>query len=159
MGSTRALAPIIGGALTSTVGWRWCFYLNLPCGGLCGVLIALGTGIQEATEKSTESWITRLRCFDWMGFLCWAPFTVCLLLIIQFGGAQYAWSGPQLIVLYITAVLTLLLFIYTQLRLGERATVPPRLIKQRSMIWGSIFEFLIGGASQLVQYFVSHQPS
>ncbi|KAJ6092572.1 hypothetical protein N7486_007861 [Penicillium sp. IBT 16267x] len=154
MGSTRALAPIIGGALTSTVGWRWCFYLNLPCGGLCGVLIALGTGIQEATEKPKESWIIRLRSFDWMGLLFWAPFTVCLLLILQFGGVQYAWNSPQLIVLYILAVLTLLLFLYSQLRLGEKATVPPRLIKQRSMIWGSIFEFLIGGASQLLQYFL-----
>lgn len=159
MGSTRALAPIIGGALTSTVGWRWCFYLNLPCGVLCGVLIALGTGIQEATEKPAESWIIRLRSFDWMGLLFWAPFTVCMLLIIQFGGVQYAWSSPQLIVLYVLVVVTLLLFTYTQIRLGEGATVPPRLMKQRSMIWGSLFEFLIGGVSQLLQYFVSNQSS
>ncbi|KAJ5672554.1 major facilitator superfamily transporter [Penicillium longicatenatum] len=154
MGSTRALAPIIGGALTSTVGWRWCFYLNLPCGGLCGVLVALGTGIQEAKEESPETWIIRLRSFDWIGLVCWAPFTICLLLIIQFGGVQYPWSSPQLIVLYILAILTLLLFTYSQIYLGEGATVPPRIITQRSMIWGSIFEFLIGGASQMLQYFL-----
>lgn len=159
MGSTRALGPVIGGALTSTVGWRWCFYINLPCGALCGGLIALGTGIQEVTEKSKESWITKLCSFDWIGLLCWAQFTLCLLLILQLGGVQYTWGSARLIVLYILAVLTLFAFLYSQMLLGEKATVPPRLMKQRSMIWGSIYEFLISGASQLLQYFVSQESS
>ncbi|KAJ5888533.1 hypothetical protein N7495_008574 [Penicillium taxi] len=154
MGSTRALGPVIGGAFTSTVGWRWCFYINLPCGVVCGLLIALGASLKQVTVSSKESWITKLRSFDWIGLLLWVPFAVCILLVLQFGGVTYTWKSPQLIALYILSVVFLLSFIYSQIRLGEKATVPPRLMKQRSMIWGSIYEFLIGGLSQLVQYFL-----
>ncbi|KAF3402031.1 Efflux pump roqT [Penicillium rolfsii] len=154
MGSTRALGPVIGGAFVSTVGWRWCFYVNLPCGAACGLLIALGASLKQVSDSSSESWTAKIRSFDWIGLLLWAPFTVCLLLILQFGGASYAWNSPYLIALYILTVIFLTSFIYSQIFLGQKATVPPRIMKQRSMVWGSLYEFLIGGLSQMVQYFL-----
>lgn len=64
-----------------------------------------------------------------------------------------------MIALYVITPIGLISFVVSQKKLQERATVPPRIMKQRSIIFGALYAFLAGGVSQLLQYFVGTSPS
>jgi len=52
--------PILGGWLTQDLGWRWCFYINLPVGALC----ALGVFVFIPYNRGAEC-----GSFDMFGFV------------------------------------------------------------------------------------------
>ncbi|ROW10123.1 hypothetical protein VMCG_02092 [Cytospora schulzeri] len=54
----------------------------------------------------------------------WIPAVVCLTLVLQFGGARYAWTSGVLIALYIVTVVLLVWFVVIQIRHRGVDTVP-----------------------------------
>lgn len=58
MSSTFAISsivgPVIAGAFTQNVTWRWCFYLNLPIGGFAAVLILFLFRIKGAATETAR---------------------------------------------------------------------------------------------------------
>ncbi|KAM0798243.1 major facilitator superfamily domain-containing protein [Usnea florida] len=75
MSSTFAIAsivgPVIAGAFTEHITWRWCFYLNLPIGGFAAVLILFLFRIKgAATEKARL--LEKMKGLDGLGFVLFA---------------------------------------------------------------------------------------
>ncbi len=53
VGAAVAIGPVLGGIITSTIGWRWAFLVNVPVGV---VLIALGiTSLDESRDTTVQS--------------------------------------------------------------------------------------------------------
>jgi hypothetical protein len=77
-----------------------------------------------------------------------------LLLAVQWGGNQYPWNDSRIIGLFVGAGLFLILFVYTQIRLGEAATLPPRILKQRTVAAASGFVFFFGAAIFVLMYYL-----
>ncbi|HEV7752494.1 MAG TPA: MFS transporter, partial [Baekduia sp.] len=48
IGASFAVGPLVGGALTSGLGWRWIFLINLPLGLLC--LAITRTRVKESKD-------------------------------------------------------------------------------------------------------------
>ncbi|MCJ1423860.1 hypothetical protein MMC29_001745 [Sticta canariensis] len=97
-GFASIAGPLVGGDFTTKVTWRWCFYINLPIGA--AVLFFLFFVVEDTpaalAHLSIREKVARL---DIYGTFIFVPCIVCLLLALQWGGQQYAWSDGRIIAL------------------------------------------------------------
>ncbi|CAL3962816.1 unnamed protein product [Diplocarpon coronariae] len=151
-GIASLAGPLLGGVFTTKLTWRWCFWINLPIGGLA-VLIILFT-VPAASSKNTDSLRQRIVKLDPWGTSVFLPGIICLLLALQGGGSTNSWGNARIIALFILAGILLGLFVLIQVRSGENATIPVRIVKQRSILAGMYFSTISPGAMFVMIYFL-----
>ncbi|WP_344588163.1 MFS transporter [Actinomadura vinacea] len=133
-GTAAVSGPLIGGHLVGLggSGWRLCFLGAVPLAVLvCGAVLR---GLPTSDRRPGRS-------VDVAGMIGLGGTTVCLLLIVTFGGRTIAWSAPE------TAALAAAALAFTALlvRSGRTApdpVLPARLIRSRP--------FLICAAASMV---------
>ncbi|KAM7214806.1 Major facilitator superfamily domain containing protein [Rhypophila decipiens] len=137
------VAPLIGGALTQYVTWRWCFYINLPIGAvsaLCLILIDIPETLSQKDKKSLPWRELRkqlIQQLDLIGFVLFAPASTMFLLALQFGADnKYAWNSSTIIGLFCGAGVTGILFALWERRAGDVAMIPGKVIGTRE-VWAS----------------------
>ena len=72
----------------------------------------------------------RLKEINYLGSVIFIPAEICLLFSLQWSGVRYPWNSPLLIGLLSGFEIILLIWIYSQYRLGDRATIHSQLFLQ-----------------------------
>ncbi|KAL6721753.1 hypothetical protein ACLMJK_000858 [Lecanora helva] len=148
-GVASIVAPIASGYLTA-VTWRWCFWINVPIGGLALVLLVFLTPKCPPPVNRADTWRGKVSQLDPLGFILIGPAIICVLFALQWGGTRYAWNDGRIVALFVIFGILGIAFIATQAWRKDKATVPPKIFFQRSVLVGSIANIGIG--SVLVVY-------
>lgn len=102
--------PVLGGYLAGHGLWRWVFFLNVPV-GLAAIVVS-------ATVLRLPAPVQR-RPVDYPGACLLAAAAGCLLLVMVWGGQQYAWGSVQVVALAVAAAVLAVAFAVRELTVPE----------------------------------------
>lgn len=148
--------------LTSTN--EFSFYINLPIGAVTIVTIAFLLPVPHQPLKALPL-KEKIAELDLLGAFFFLPYpaldvkcpncsaTVCFLLALQWGGTVHPWNSSVIIGLFVGFGLMMGTFIGLQFYRGDKATLPPSVLKQRSVASAGLFNFFMGASIFILIYY------
>lgn len=148
-GLAAVVGPLIGGALADHGAWRWIFFLNIPVGLVATLILTIAF-----TETRVEAGGSSI---DYLGIGLLSAASIVLLLLMFWGGHEFAWLSAPSFFLAASCVGLLLWFAHVEMR-AEQPFLPFSLFSNRMISVACLGGFLIGvsifGTTAYVPLFV-----
>ncbi|KAF7299909.1 Major facilitator superfamily protein [Mycena chlorophos] len=151
--------PLIGGALTDDITWRWCFWLSLPFGGVSMFFVALLLKAapplgSDPVQRTWASMGRQVLHLDYLGATLVAASATTLILALQWGGNTKPWNSGAVIACLVLAFVFGIATILWEMQLGEAAMVPTSIFKSRSIYAIIFYSMLSRFAMLLLTYYI-----
>ncbi len=132
IGAAVAVGPLVGGAITDSLGWRWVFFLNVPIG-----IAAIAVTFAKLRESRNPN-ATRV---DWAGL---ATFSTALLLLVLglLRGNDDGWTSATIVSLLAGAAVMLAAFVVIERRVAE-PMLPLELFRNRAFTGVQLAAFAV----------------
>jgi EmrB/QacA subfamily drug resistance transporter len=135
VGGAVAVGPLVGGAITSGIGWRWIFFVNVPI-GIVAVTITLAR-VQGSRDPNE-------RRIDWIGFVSFSS-ALFMLVFALVRGPDDGWGSPLITGLLIGSLLLISIFLLAEWRQSD-PMLDLTLFKRPAMVGVSLAAFTIAAS-------------
>jgi EmrB/QacA subfamily drug resistance transporter len=134
-GGAVAIGPVLGGVITSGIGWEWIFFVNVPI-GVIAVFIAL-TRVEDSRDPNATG-------VDWAGLVTFSG-SLFLLVYALVQGNEKGWGSTEIVSFLIGAAILMALFIVVELRQSQ-PMLDLSLFRRPAFSGASIVAFCLSGS-------------
>lgn len=131
------------------------FFINIPIGAACALMLAFIHLTRETYKKKTKFRVARARLLelDLVGSLFFASVSTMLVLAITWGGTSFPWKSSRIIGLFCGSFGSACAFLVWERHRGDRASLPLSSLQNPIVLFSCFTVFFqIGGLLLLTFY-------
>lgn len=136
-GVASVAGPILGGWMTDNLSWRWIFWVNLPIGIAAFILSDRALKLLPVRHLKAR--------IDYAGAALLTGLVAACLLVMSWGGVEYAWTSPEVLGGLGACVALLVGLIARELHAAD-PILPPRLFGDGVFTRGVLIAAMSAGA-------------
>ncbi len=134
-GAAVAVGPLVGGVITSGIGWEWIFFVNVPIG--IGAVILTMSRVGESRDPQAKG-------VDWLGLITFSG-SLFLLVFALVRGNDKGWGSPQIVSFLVASLVLIVLFVIVE-RAQERPMLDLTLFRRPAFAGASIVAFSLSSS-------------
>jgi EmrB/QacA subfamily drug resistance transporter len=135
-GAAVAAGPLIGGVITSAIGWEWIFFVNVPI-GVAAVTLTLSK-VQESRDPNATG-------VDWAGLVTFSG-ALFLLVFALVRGNGLGWGSTEIVAMLTGSAVLIVLFVVAE-RMQERPMLDLSLFKVPAFVGANLVAFTLSSSA------------